>query len=121
MAISKLILDGEVQMDVTQDTVTPNSLLYPHTATAANGEKITGNIETKTASDISISENTVTIPGGYYDKQQTASVANGSLSAPTASKGPVSNNRIDVTPSVTATSGYIRGGTVSGTNAAFTV
>lgn len=115
MAISKLILDGEVQMDVTQDTVTPNSLLYPHTATAANGEKITGNIETKTASDISISENTVTIPGGYYDKQQTASVANGSLSAPTASKGPVSNNRIDVTPSVTATSGYIRGGTVSGT------
>lgn len=115
MAISKLILDGEVQMDVTQDTVTPNSLLYPHTATAANGEKITGNIETKTASDISISENTVTIPGGYYDKQQTASVASGSLSAPTASKGPVSNNRVDVTPSVTATSGYIRGGTVSGT------
>ena len=115
MAISKLILDGEVQMDVTQDTVTPNSLLYPHTATAANGEKITGNIETKTASDISISENTVTIPGGYYDRQQTASVASGSLSAPTASKGPVSNNRIDVTPSVTATSGYIRGGTVSGT------
>lgn len=115
MAISKLILDGEVQMDVTQDTVAPNYLLAGYTATAANGEKIEGNIETKSSSDISVDGASVTIPEGYYDHQQTASVASGTLNAPVATKGAVSNNSIQVTPSVTNTSGYIQGGTTTGT------
>jgi len=115
MAISKLILDGEVQMDVTQDTVTPNSLLSGYTATAASGDKITGNIETKSSSDISVNGQTVTVPSGYYARQQTASVNSGTLNAPVATKGAVSNNSVQVTPSVTNTAGYISASTKTGT------
>ncbi len=46
-----------------------------------------------------------------------ASVAAGTAGTPTVTKGPVSNNSITVTPSVTNTSGFIQGGTVSGTGA----
>ncbi len=50
--------------------------------------------------------------GAYY---KISAVANGSVSAPTASKGTVSNHVISVTPSVTSTTGYITGGTTTGT------
>lgn len=46
-----------------------------------------------------------------------ANVAAGTAGTPTVTKGPVSNNSITVTPSVTNTSGFIQGGTVSGTGA----
>lgn len=42
MAISKLILNGEVQMDVTSDTVEANKLLSGETATKNDGTKVTG-------------------------------------------------------------------------------
>lgn len=42
MAISKIILNGVTQMDVTQDTVEADKLLTGYTATGADGEKITG-------------------------------------------------------------------------------
>lgn len=42
MAISKIILNGVTQMDLTQDTVTANNLIAPNTAHGANGEAITG-------------------------------------------------------------------------------
>ena len=42
MAISKLILNGEVQMDVTQDTVAPENLFSGETATGADGEPVVG-------------------------------------------------------------------------------
>ncbi len=42
MAFSKVILNGTTLMDVTQDTVTSDTLKTGSTATAANGEKITG-------------------------------------------------------------------------------
>lgn len=50
--------------------------------------------------------------GGYY---KINAVANGSVDAPVATKGSVSNHSISITPSVTTTSGYITGGTVTGT------
>lgn len=106
MAISKLILDGEVQMDVTQDTVTPNSLLSGYTATAASGDKITGNIETKSASDISIDGRLVTVPEGYYDTTQTKTVQSGSVGTPTITKN-VRNHTATITASVAASEGYI--------------
>ena len=43
------------------------------------------------------------------------SVASGSAGTPTASKGTVSNHSVSVTPSVTNTTGYITGGTKTGT------
>ena len=45
----------------------------------------------------------------------TKAVAAGSAGTPTASKGTVSNHSITVTPSVTNTTGYITGGTKTGT------
>lgn len=42
MAISKIILNGQTQMDVTQDTVNENNLLAGETATKANGVRVTG-------------------------------------------------------------------------------
>lgn len=42
MAISKIILNGVTQMDVTQDTVTTSTLLQGETAHDASGTQITG-------------------------------------------------------------------------------
>lgn len=42
-------------------------------------------------------------------------ITTGTAGTPTAAKGSVSNNRVSVTPSVTNTTGYITGGTKTGT------
>lgn len=42
MAISKVILNDETLMDVTQDSVTASTLLSGETATGANGVRLTG-------------------------------------------------------------------------------
>ena len=42
MAISKVILNGETQMDVTQDTVVSEVLVTDYTATGADGVRLTG-------------------------------------------------------------------------------
>lgn len=47
--------------------------------------------------------------------QETGSMPNGTAGTPVATKGTVSNNSIAVIPSVTNTTGYITGGTKTGT------
>ena len=42
MAISKIILNGVTQIDLTQDTVAANNLISPNTAHGADGNPITG-------------------------------------------------------------------------------
>lgn len=42
MAISKIILNGVTQMDLTADTVAANNLIAPNTAHGADGQAITG-------------------------------------------------------------------------------
>lgn len=69
----------------------------------------------RSASDLTVSGATVTVPAGLYSSQATKSVASGSAGTPTASKGTVSNHSITVTPSVTNTTGYITGSTKTGT------
>ena len=69
----------------------------------------------RSASDLTVSGATVTVPAGLYSTQATKSVASGSAGTPTASKGTVSNHSVTVTPSVTNTTGYITGGTKTGT------
>ena len=115
MAISKVILNGETQMDVTGKTVTAGSMLSGTTALKNDGTDITGNIESKTSSDLTASGATVTAPAGYYASAASKSVASGSAGTPTASKGTVSNHTVSITPSVTNTTGYITGGTKTGT------
>ena len=72
-------------------------------------------ITSRSSTDLTASGATVTVPAGYYASQATKSVSSGSAGTPTASKGTVSNHSISVTPSVTNTTGYITGGTKTGT------
>lgn len=121
MAIAKVIYKesdsatGEVWMDTTQKTVTSGSMLSGTTALKNDGTGITGNIASKSSSDLTASGATVTAPAGYYASAASKSVTSGSAGTPTASKGTVSNHSVSVTPSVTNTTGYITGGTKTGT------
>lgn len=62
MAISKIILNGVTQIDLTQDTVTANNLIAPNTAHGANGEVITG---TATSGGSTLTTKTITLNGTY--------------------------------------------------------
>lgn len=115
MAISKLILNGVTQMDVTQKTVTAASMLSGTTALKNDGTDITGNIVSKSSSDLTVSGATVTAPAGHYASAASKAVASGTAGTPTATKGAVSNHSVTVTPSVTNSTGYITGGTKTGT------
>lgn len=118
MAISKITLNGVVQMDLTSDTVTAQTLVDDYVAHGADGNTVTGELvlpTARTASDVTVSGATVTIPSGAYASQVQKSVASGTAGTPTASKGTVSNHAVTVTPSVTNTTGYITGGTKTGT------
>jgi hypothetical protein len=75
MTYSKIILNGETLMDVTSDTVDAGNLLSGETATKNNGTKISGNISTKTSSDLIVSGPTVTVPAGYYATAVSKSVS----------------------------------------------
>lgn len=72
-------------------------------------------ITRRSSTDLTASGATVTVPSGYYSAQASKAVASGTAGTPTASKGTVSNHSVTVTPSVTNTTGYISGGTKTGT------
>lgn len=66
----------------------------------------------------STSNQYVNIPTGYNSAgayYEISAVADGTAGTPSASKGTVSNHSISITPSVTNTTGYITGGTKTGT------
>lgn len=101
--------------DTSDATITSgDQMLAGVTSYGANG-KVTGNIQTKTQSDLTVSGDTVTAPAGFYASNASASVAAGTEGTPVATKGTVSNHAITVTPSVTNAEGYISGGTKTGT------
>lgn len=85
------------------------------TVGAISSTYVGSGITQRSSSALTASGATVTVPAGYYASQATKSVASGSAGTPTATKGTVSNHSITVTPSVTNTTGYITGGTKSGT------
>ena len=112
MAISKVIFNENILMDVTEDTVETNNMLADIQATAANGEKITGQIATKTSSNLTVSGATVTVPAGFYANNASKSVATTTHPNPTASINSVTGV---VTASHTQTAGYVTSGTTTGT------
>lgn len=115
MAVSKVILNGETLIDVTQKTVTSENMLSGVTALKNDGTDITGSIAAKSAADLITSGSQVTVPSGMYAAAVSTAVAAGVAGTPTASKGTISNHSVSITPSVTNTTGYITGGTETGT------
>lgn len=124
---------GTVWMDVTQKTVTTNNMLSGITSLKNDGTDIIGNIASKTSSNLTVSDATVTVPAGYYSSDASKSVASGSATTPTTTitanptivingsgliTASVSSSQT-VTPTVSA--GYVSSGTagtvsVSGSN-----
>lgn len=124
MAISKLILNGEVQMDVTSNTNVAGNMLSGIIGTKNDGTSVTGNIATKSSTNLTASGSVVTAPAGYYSTAATKSVAAGSAFPPavTITKAPtfsINSSTGVVTASYsgsssitpTITSGYISQGT----------
>lgn len=123
----------EVWMDTTQKTVTAGTMLSGTTALKNDGTGITGNIASKSSSNLTASGATVTAPAGYYPNAANKAVASGSASTPATSitanptisvnasgliTASVSGSK-SVTPAVSA--GYVSEGTagtvtVSGSN-----
>lgn len=85
------------------------------TVGAISSTYVGSGVDRRSSSDLTASGATVTVPSGFYDSQQTKSVATGTAGTPTATKGTVSNHSVSVTPSVTNGTGYISGGTKTGT------
>lgn len=77
-----------------------------------SGNKVTGTIATKTASNLTASGATVTVPAGYYASQATKSVATATQATPSIS---VSSAGL-ITASATQSAGYVEAGTKSATN-----
>ena len=68
MAVNKVEINGEVKLDLTQDTVTENTLLKGITAHNAAGNSIEGTMTNNGAISNTIdglTQTSVTIPAGY--------------------------------------------------------
>ena len=104
MGVAKVILNGETLIDVTGKTVENSKMLYGVTALKKDGTDSTGNIVTKTASDLTASGKTVTVPAGYYATQAKKAVATGSVMMNTPT---VNASTGVVTATATVTAGYV--------------
>lgn len=54
-------------IDLTDDTVSANNMLFGTTAHDKSGSEITGTILTKTSNDVIEEQGIVTVPAGYYE------------------------------------------------------
>lgn len=110
-----------VFVDTSDATLNNANQMLDGATSYANGTKYTGSIPNKTASDLTASGATVTVPAGNYATQATKSVANGAVTAPATISGSSATlstgtntltlqKTISVTPNVT-TAGYISNGT----------
>lgn len=68
--------------DTSDATLNSNGQLLNGVTAYSKGTKYTGNIPTRTASNLTVSGATVTVPSGYYSSQATKSVATGAASTP---------------------------------------
>ena len=79
--VNKVQFGNTTVIDISQDTVTSSAMLSGYTAHAANGASISGNIATKTSSDLTASGTTVTVPSGYYSTAASKTITDNNLIA----------------------------------------
>lgn len=117
-------------MDTSDATLASGGSMLDGVTAYADGTKYVGTIETKTASDLSVSGATVTAAAGYYAASASASVANGTVTSPatiTGTSASVStgtntltlSKTISVTPTV-STAGYVSSGTAGNASVSLT-
>ena len=117
-------------MDTSDATLTSGDSMLDGVTAYADGTKYTGTIETKTASDLSVSGATVTAAAGYYAASASASVASGTVTVPSTITGTSASvstgtntltlsKTISVTPTV-STAGYVSSGTAGNASVSLT-
>ena len=120
---NKVELDGTTLIDISQDTVSDAShIRQGYTAHLNDGTQVTGSYSggTPTIQSLTVTPTTSqqTFNSGSVDGYKPVVVnamTSGTAGTPTATKGTVTNHSVTVTPSVTNTTGYITGGTKTGT------
>lgn len=118
-------------IDVSDATLDSGSkMLDGVTAYGEDGVKYTGSIQSKSATDLTVSGATVTVPAGNYATQATKSVASGTVTAPASISGSSASvttgtntltlsKTVSVTPNVT-TAGYVTSGTAGNSSVSLT-
>ena len=148
MATNQVIINGVTYTDVSEINIPKNpsgtakfydnsdatinsggQMLNGVTSYGANGVKHTGTIATKTASDLTASGDTVSVPAGYYASAASKAVAAGSAKGPTTVSGSSASvstgtntltltKSVSITPVVTA--GYVSAGTAQSASVTLT-
>lgn len=96
----------------SQATKAVSSMTLPTSASASSSGTSKATIGRSTSNQY------INVPTGYNSTASyytISAVADGTAGTPSATKGTVSNHQVSVTPSVTNTTGYITGGTKTGT------
>lgn len=118
-----------VFVDTSDATLDVGGKLLKNETAYANGTKITGTIESKSSSDLTVSGATVTAPAGHYASNATKTVASGSATAPASISGTSASvstgtntltlsKTVSVTPTVSA--GYVSSGTAGNSSVSLT-
>ena len=81
MGVAKVILNGTTLIDTTGKTVQADKMVASYTALDKAGESITGSIATKTSSDLTANNLTVTAPSGYYASSASKTLSDANLVA----------------------------------------
>jgi hypothetical protein len=102
---------GGITLPKLTNPASTTDILSGKEAIDGTGNKITGTIATKTASNLTASGATVTVPAGYYASQATKSVTTATQATPSVSID--ANGKISA--SATQTAGYVTAGTKTGT------
>lgn len=117
-------------VDTSDATLSNNNQMLDNYTAYANGVKYTGNIASKSQSDLTVSGASVTAPAGYYASDATKSVASGSVTAPQTISGTsatvsTGTNTLTLTKSVSvtpvvSTEGYVVSGTARNSSVSLT-
>ena len=73
--------------DTSDATLDSGGKMLDGVTAYSNGVKYTGNIPSKSSSDLTASGATVTVPAGHYASQASKAVASGSATAPASISG----------------------------------